>query len=203
MATRVKICGITNVEDAATSARLGADMLGFIFARRSPRCITTDAAARIARTLPAFQQTVGVFLDASSSQVIDTCAEAGLGFAQLHGGESPDDCARVQEAGLPVIKVLTIASVDDLRPAADYDGVAAFLLDRARGGPMYDWAIASEAAHTLTTPVMVAGGLTPDNVASAIAIAHPYAVDVGSGVESAAGKKDAYKLAAFLNAARS
>ena len=201
MATRVKICGITTAEDAALSARLGADLVGLIFAD-SPRRVSTDEATRIAQELPAFQQTVGVFQDAVASQVIDTCRMAGLDFAQLHGGESPDDCARVQEAGIPVMKVLTITSGDDLRPAADYGGVAGFMLDRPRGRPMFDRAIAAEAAATLGAPVFLAGGLTPLNVADAIAIAQPYAVDVGSGVESRPGRKDAYKLAAFLNAAR-
>lgn len=201
MATRVKICGITNEGDAALSARLGADLLGFIFAD-SPRRVAGAEAASVVRRLPAFQQTVGVFLDASPSEVVATCAEAGLDYAQLHGGESPDECGLVQEAGVPVIKVLTIRSRDDLGTAKRYSDVAGFLLDRPRGGPMFDWVIAAEAVETLEAPVFLAGGLTPGNVAAAIAAAGPYAVDVGSGVERAPGQKDAYRLAAFLNAAR-
>jgi phosphoribosylanthranilate isomerase len=201
MVTRVKICGITNDDDATLAARLGADLVGFIFAD-SPRRVSAAQAAAIASALPAFQQTVGVFVDVPPSEVVETCAHAGLDYAQLHGDESPEDCARVQEAGVGVIKVLTITSRDSLADAEKYTDVDGVLLDRPRGGPMYDWAIAAEASDVLRPPVFMAGGLTPVNVADAVAAAGPYGVDVGSGVERSPGVKDPYKLAAFLSAAR-
>ncbi len=201
LTTRVKICGVTNADDAALAASLGADFVGLIFAD-SPRRVTPAEAAEIVAGLPTFQQTVGVFLNAAPADVVATCSAVGLDYAQLHGTESPAVCSEVAGAGIPVIKVLTIVDGADLDAAADYADASAFLLDRPRGGEMYDWNIAREAVGSLSTPIWLAGGLTPDNVAAAIDAAAPYAVDVGSGVEAAPGRKDPYRLAAFIAAAR-
>jgi phosphoribosylanthranilate isomerase len=202
LTTRVKICGITNAADAALAASLGADLLGFIFAD-SPRQVSPTTAAGIVAGLPAFQQTVGVFLNASPAHIAATCSAAGLDYAQLHGQESPDVCAQVVAAGIPVIKVITVTEAADLQAADGYTDVSAFLLDRPRGGAMFDWDIARQAASSIPQPIMLAGGLTSDNVVAAIDACAPYAVDVGSGVESAPGVKDPYRLAAFIAAARS
>ncbi len=201
LATRVKICGITNDVDAALAASLGADLLGFIFAD-SPCRVSPQTAASIVAKLPAFQQTVGVFLDVSPSDIVETCAAARLDYAQLHGSESPDVCSAVVAAGIPVIKVITVTAAPDVAAATEYTDASAFLLDRPKGGAMFDWDIARHAASSLPQPVMLAGGLTPDNVAAAMDVSRPYAVDVNSGVASAPGVKDPYKLAAFIAAAR-
>lgn len=201
---RIKICGMTNLEDALLAAELGADALGFIFYPKSPRAIRPEAAREIIRQLPPFVLTVGVFVDEEQARVREIVAYAGLDWLQLHGAESPGYCRAV---GRRVIKGFRVKGEESLALLASYHGaVQAFLLDTYRPGTpggtgeTFDWELARRAKEH--GPIILAGGLTPDNVAQAIRQAQPAAVDVASGVEAAPGKKDPNKLKAFLEAVK-
>ena len=196
--TRVKICGLTSARDALAAVEAGADALGFIFAE-SPRRIDPRLAGEIVRRLPPFVRTVGVFRDASFGEIRMGVEESGVDLIQLHGEESPELCARLDR---PVLKRLPIGSPDgdaDLpRRAASY-AVAALLLDPGAGsGRTFRW----ETARGLPGRIIVAGGLNPDNVAAAVRVARPYAVDVASGVECKPGVKDADKIRALIESVR-
>jgi len=203
---KVKVCGITNAEDALAAVEAGADALGFIFYEKSPRYVVPAVASRIIAELPPLVLPVGVFVNAgvaSVRSIMDTC---GLGMVQLHGDENASYC---QELSRPAMKALRLKDRGSLLAMAEYrgrGGVRGFVLDTfsevAYGGTgqITDWSLAAEAAKS--TPVLLAGGLTPDNVTEAIRTVHPYGVDVSSGVESAPGKKDHAKIRAFLNAVR-
>jgi len=203
---KVKVCGITNVEDALAAVEAGADALGFIFYEKSPRYVVPAVASRIIAELPPLVLPVGVFANAGVATVrsiMDTC---GLGMAQLHGDENVTYC---HELSRPAMKALRLKDRGSLLAVAEYQGrggVRGFVLDTfsevAYGGTgqVTDWNLAAEAAKS--TPVLLAGGLTSDNVAEAIRTVHPYGVDVSSGVESSPGKKDHAKIRAFLNAVR-
>lgn len=202
---RIKICGITNLEDALLAAELGADALGFIFYPKSPRAVSPEAAREIIRRLPPFVLTVGVFVDEEPARVQEIAAYAGLDWLQLHGAESPDSCRTV---GRRVIKGFRVKGEESLALLEPYHGaVQAFLLDTYRPGTpggtgeTFDWELAHRAKEF--GPIILAGGLIPDNVAEAIRTARPAAVDVASGVEAAPGKKDPDKLKTFMEAARS
>jgi phosphoribosylanthranilate isomerase len=202
---RIKICGITNLEDALLAAELGADALGFIFYARSPRHVAPETAREIIAQLPPFVAAVGVFVDEASALVQELAARVGLDWVQLHGQESPEYCRNL---GRKVIKGFRIQDEDSLRRLADYQGAAqAMLLDtykkgQAGGtGEIFDWHLARKAKKY--GQIILAGGLTPENVAQAIATAGPAAVDVASGTEAAPGKKDPAKLRAFFEAVRS
>jgi phosphoribosylanthranilate isomerase len=202
--TKVKICGITNAEDAVAAAEAGADALGFIFYQKSPRYIVPAVAAQIIAGLPPLITPVGVFVNeglATVRSIMDTC---GLAMAQLHGDEPAMYC---RELSRPAMKAFRLKDRGSLLALAEYQGrggVRGFVLDTfsevAYGGTgqVTDWALAAEVAKTAS--VLLAGGLTPDNVADAIRSVRPYAVDVSSGVESVPGKKDHEKLRAFLDA---
>jgi phosphoribosylanthranilate isomerase len=197
---RIKICGITNLEDALKAAELGADAVGFVFAE-SKRRIQPDTAKSITALLPPFVTPVGVFLDAPLGEVLDTAAAAGLRAVQLHGGETPKYCERVLRA-FPVIKRITVRPGDTTEAIAsrmqDYR-VSAFLLDPGAGdGVPFDWI----AARGLPHPVVVAGGLTPENVREAVRVLDPMAVDVASGVEHEPGRKDYQKMRKFIQEVR-
>ena len=201
---RIKICGITNLEDALLAAGLGADALGFIFYPKSPRKVAPDMARAIIAQLPPFVTTVGVFVDEDAALVRDLAARVGLDWLQLHGQESPEYC---RSLGRRVIKGFRIRDENSLLDLAAYRGAAqALLLDtykqgQAGGtGETFDWRLAKEARQF--GPIILAGGLNPDNVARAIEMAQPQAVDVGSGVETAPGKKDPEKLKRFFAAVR-
>lgn len=201
---RVKICGITNLEDALLAAQLGADALGFIFYPHSPRNVAPDAARGIIARLPLFVLSVGVFVDEEAGTVQELAASVGLDWVQLHGNESPQYCRGL---GRRVIKAFRIQDAASLAPLADYqDAAQAFLLDTYRAGRIggtgeaFDWSVAHQAQKY--GPIILAGGLTAKNVAHAINIAQPQAVDVASGVEVAPGKKDPEKLRAFFAAVR-
>jgi phosphoribosylanthranilate isomerase len=200
---RIKICGITNLEDALLAAELGADALGFIFHVQSPRKVDAEAARAIIAQLPPFVAAVGVFVDEAAAVVKELAARAGLDWVQLHGRESPDYC---RSLGRKVIKGFRIQDEGSLRRLADYRGAAqAMLLDtykkgQAGGtGEIFDWHLAWKAKQY--GPIILAGGLTAENVAQAIATAGPAAVDAASGTEAAPGKKDPAKLRAFVEAA--
>jgi len=195
----IKICGITNEDDALLSVALGADALGFVFAP-SPRQVTMQKVYDITRRLPPGILTVGVFRDEHPRRVIEMVHEAGLKGAQLHGHETPDDVAVVSRSVRWVIKAVTAGSVD-ARNAHQF-GTDIVLLDAPHpgSGKVFDWSLAGEIAAG--PRVLLAGGLTAENVTDAITQVRPWGVDVSSGVESEPGKKDARKLRAFIAAAR-
>ena len=199
---RVKICGITNLEDALLAADLGAHALGFIFYPNSPRKVEVEAAREIISQLPPFILTVGVFVDEEPQTVRDVAARAGLDWLQLHGQESPDYC---RSLGRRVIKAFRIQDESSFTEVACYRGaVQALLLDTYKKGQVggtgetFNWNLARQARQY--GPIILAGGLTPANVAQAITAAQPQAVDVASGVEALPGKKDPEKLRAFFAA---
>jgi phosphoribosylanthranilate isomerase len=201
---RIKICGITNLEDALLAAELGADALGFIFYPKSPRKVAPEAARDIIRQLPPLVVSVGVFVDEDAAMVRELAAQIGLDWVQLHGRESPEYC---RSLGRRVIKGFRIKDEESLPGLAAYRNVVnAFLLDTYKKGRMggtgeaFDWHLAREARHY--GPIILAGGLTADNVALAIKTAQPQAVDVASGVEATPGKKDPEKLREFFAAMR-
>jgi len=204
---RVKICGITNWADARRSIEAGCDALGFNFYPRSPRYIAPQAAAAIRARLPREIAAVGVFVNETPRNVLGLAAALKLHYAQLHGEEEPRT-ARAVALGTPVIKAFRVGPRFRAARLARYT-VAAFLLDgapaagRIRGGSgiAFDWSLARRLSHFGS--MILAGGLTPENVAEAIHVAHPAAVDVASGVERLPGKKDPRKLRAFLDAVAS
>jgi len=201
MAVAVKICGITRAEDAVAAVASGADAIGFNFSPRSARFCDYAVAAEIITALPPSVCKVGVFVNESPDRINAIATDVGLTAVQLHGDESARDCAACR---LPVIKAIPVSGPVDVASLDGFD-VAAFLFDsstRARGGSgiAFDW---SHVAHlALATPVVLAGGLTPANVAAAISVASPAAVDVASGVESRPGVKDHEAIAAFIAAVR-
>lgn len=203
--TRIKICGITNPADAQLAAELGADALGFIFFRRSPRYLDPVAARVIIDALPPFVTPVAVIVNALPAEIDEIMMHSGCRVAQLHGHESPDAVATCH---WPVIKALSVATADDLTPIADYPAARAILLDtKVTGeyggtGVTFDWEIA-RAAHAYQRPLILAGGLTPDNVADALRIVAPAAIDISSGVEIAPGRKDHDRLQQLFAAVRS
>jgi phosphoribosylanthranilate isomerase len=203
---KVKICGITDAEDAAVAVDAGADAIGFVFYRKSPRYIEPALARQIVMSLPPLVIPVGVFVDEDRQVVRNVMADCGLAVAQLHGSESAAYC---QELGCTVLKALRVKDRSiflDLEEFRARAGVRGFILDafsdRAYGGTgqMIDWQLAAEA--TKVSSILLAGGLTPDNVEKAIHAVQPYGVDVSSGVERAPGKKDHEKVRAFIRAVR-
>lgn len=202
---RVKICGITNSGDALLAAELGAHALGFIFYKKSPRYVTPDKVRHIIGQLPPFVATVGVFVDEDAAAVREIASLAGLDWVQLHGRESPDYC---RSLGRRVIKGFRVKGEEIYAQLTEYQGAAqAFLLDAYKPGTpggtgeTFNWEIARQVNKC--GPIILAGGLTPDNVTEAIRIARPAAVDTASGVEAAPGKKDPEKLKAFFEAIKS
>ncbi len=199
---RVKICGVTRLEDALLAVRLGADALGFNFWPRSKRFIAPAAAREIVRRLPPLVTTVGVFVDPTQNEVVRAVATSGVQVAQLHGDEPPSLCAALP---LPVLKAIRVRDAASLEALAAYDGAAGLLLDSASpgyggSGATFDWTLAAAAAAA--RPVILAGGLGPDNVAEAVRAVRPWAVDVASGVEAAPGLKDAERMRRFIEAAK-
>lgn len=203
---KVKVCGITNAEDALAAVEAGADALGFIFYEKSPRYVVPTVAANIIAELPPLVTPVGVFVNeglATVRSIMDTC---GLAMAQLHGDENVSYC---RELARPAMKALRLRDRGSLLALAEYQGrggVRGFVLDAfselsyGGTGQITDWGLAAEVAKS--TPILLAGGLTPDNVTEAIRTVRPYGVDVSSGVESAPGKKDHAKMRAFVDAVR-
>jgi phosphoribosylanthranilate isomerase len=199
---RVKICGITSAADAELCVAAGADALGFIFVEDTPRFVTSAQAAAIIRTLPPFVTPVGVFWDHPAGHVKAVAEGCGIQALQFHGDEPPEDLAGYP---LPVIKTIKLAGPRDLAGLARYR-VAAFLLDSAarwsEGEPRQPiaWELAREAATVHR--VILSAGLTPDNVARAVAVTRPWAVDVNSGVEAEPGRKDPEKVRRFVAEAK-
>jgi phosphoribosylanthranilate isomerase len=203
--TFVKICGITNLEDALASVRAGADGLGFNFYPPSPRFIQPKLARHIIEALPDEVLTVGVFVNEKSpSDVIRIVEDSGVNAIQLHGDESPEYCAALP--GHDVIKALRVGSSFVVATATAYS-VAAVMLDgfddqlRGGTGKVFDWSIAASVCK-LVPKLFLAGGLAPENVAEAIAAVDPYAVDACSALESVPGKKDPDRVELFIRRAR-
>jgi phosphoribosylanthranilate isomerase len=195
----VKICGITNEDDALLAVALGADAVGFVFAP-SVRQIAVQKVYDITRRLPPEILTVGVFRDEHPKRVVEMTQSAGLRSAQLHGHESPDDVAYVARHIRTVIKAVTAGSVDAVR--ASSFGTSMILVDAPApgSGEVFDWSLAGELPEGLN--IILAGGLTPENVASGITQVRPFGVDVSSGVEASPGRKDAILMKRFIEAAR-
>ena len=203
MRTRVKICGITRAEDALAACRAGADALGFVFYPPSPRNVTVAAARAIVESLPAFVTVVGLFVDAAAADVARARAEVPLDVLQFHGDEPPAFC---EQFGAPYIKAVRMRPETDLLEYARlYKRARALLLDTfvtgAQGGTgqRFDWTLIP-ARRPL--PIVLSGGLDPDNVERAIAAVRPWAVDVSSGVEAARGIKDPEQILAFIEGVR-
>jgi phosphoribosylanthranilate isomerase len=199
---KIKICGITDLDDARLCVAAGADALGFIFVEGTPRYVTPEAAARIVAALPPFVTPVGVFWNQAPRHVKAVAAQCGLGALQFHGDEAPGD---LLEFRLPVIKTLKITGPDDLHRMSGYR-VAAFLLDsparwsEGEPRPVVPWDVAAEMARRHV--VLLSAGLTPDNVADAVRRVRPYGVDVNSGVEVRPGRKDPARVTRFVREAR-
>ena len=204
MSARVKICGITRAADATAAVDAGADALGFMFYEASPRHLTREQAARIIHTLPPFVARVGVFVNPTVDEVRATIAETGIDTLQFHGEESPEFC---RQFGLRVIKAFRVRDAESILHTEAYS-TEAWLLDSYVAGQLggtgarFNWDLATDAARRHRS-VILAGGLTPGNVAEAVRKVRPYGLDVSSGVESAPGKKDPAKVRAFIAAAKS
>jgi phosphoribosylanthranilate isomerase len=203
MQVKVKICGITNIDDALAAVDFGADALGFVFFKGSPRYISHNKASRIIRRLPSFVTTIGVFLNEKPGQVEKALALTGIDVVQFHGDEPPEMC----DIPRRVIKAIRVKSLESLDPLIHYrDKVSAFLLDTftpnvfGGTGQIFNWDIAVYAKQF--GRIILAGGLTPANVAAAIDHVSPYGVDVSSGVELEKGKKDHKKMKAFIDKAK-
>ena len=201
MTVRVKICGITRLEDALLAARLGADALGFNLWPGSKRHVPADAVRAIVDRLPPFVTPVGVFVNQPPGEVRATASRAGVAAVQLHGDEPPQDC---DACPLPVIKAIRMVGPESQSQLARYR-VQGFLLDAPSpgfggSGTTFDWSLARFAAERAT--VLLAGGLTPENVAEAIRAVRPWGVDVASGVERSPGVKDPDKMARFIARAK-
>lgn len=200
--TRIKICGITNLKDALVAVELGADALGFVFAE-SPRRIGPEVASQIIRSLPPFITVVGLFVDERAEVVREIMKECRLDALQFHGNESPDYCKLFPRK---MIKAFRIKDEETLKTISSYK-VNAYLLDAyvegmAGGtGETFNWNLAIEAKK-IGPPIILAGGLGPDNVVEAVRKVRPYGVDVSSQIEKAPGKKDHKKMRAFIEAVR-
>lgn len=202
-AVRSKICGITRVEDALAAAEAGADAIGLVFYAKSPRAVDVHQARAIIAALPPFVTTVGLFVNASRCELNEILDAVPLDLLQFHGDETPEQCEGFNR---PWIKALRVRPGDDLEASCRrYHNASGVLLDTyvagvpGGTGESFDWSL---VPAKLSKPVILAGGLTADNVASAIAQVRPYAVDVSGGVEQAKGIKDPARIEAFLRAVR-
>ena len=199
---RVKICGITNIEDAVAAAEYGADAIGFVFQPKSPRAITPETAKNIISALPPFITTIGVFVNEDKLEIERIIRYVGLNIVQLHGNEPPDAC----QLNRKVIKAIRVKDLTDLEPLKRYN-VSAFLLDTysphtmGGTGQIFNWDIAVEAKKF--GRIILAGGLNHENIEEAIKWVRPYGIDVATGVESnKKGEKDHKKLKLFIEKAR-
>ena len=203
---KIKICGITNLDDALAAADLGVDFLGFVFSEKSPRQIKIKDAIAIIKSLPSSVATVGLFVDQEELAVKMIFDKCRLDYFQFHGGESPDYCKRIKEKG-KVIKAFRIKEERSIEELANYD-VEMYLLDAYNEdkfggtGAVFNWDLAVKAKK-YDRPIIIAGGLNPENVAQALGKVRPYGVDVSSGVEKSPGKKDAQLMKKFIQQVRS
>jgi phosphoribosylanthranilate isomerase len=193
----VKICGLTNEADAVHAASAGATALGVVFAPASPRCITADQARDIVEAVPAHVPVIGVFVNAPLEEIVATVAHTGIRVVQLHGDE-PESYAMALK--MPLLRAAGVDVVLDSWPSATLLLDAVSGAERGGTGRRVDWAQAADIARRRKT--VLAGGLTPVNVAEAIATVRPFGVDVSSGVEASAGRKDHVKVLEFIQNAR-
>lgn len=198
--TRIKICGITRTEDALTAVEAGADAIGLVFYPASPRNVAIEQATKICRALPPFITTVGLFVNASYQAVTEISTKLSLGLLQFHGDESAEYCEQFKQPWIKALRVqATTNIVEEMRP---YNKAQGILLDSyvagVQGGTgiSFDWSLIPQQTDK---PIILAGGLTVDNVQQAIQVSKPYAVDVSGGVELAKGIKDPTKIVAFIN----
>ncbi|MDR4518769.1 MAG: phosphoribosylanthranilate isomerase [Nitrosomonas sp.] len=203
MAVRVKICGITRVEDAMSAVNLGADAIGFVFWPESVRYVTPQKASEISSKIPAFINTVGVYVNPERDWVLETASIVKLSLLQFHGDEEPEFC---EQFSLPYIKAIRVKDgVDLLQYANRYNTAKGLLLDTyaknmpGGTGHVFDWGL---IPRYLPLPVILSGGLSAENVAAAIQQVRPWAVDVSSGVEAVKGIKDQGKISAFMQGVR-
>lgn len=203
-AVRSKICGITRVEDALAAVEAGADAIGLVFYARSPRAVTVQQARAIIRALPPFVTPVGLFVNASRCELGEILDAVPLALLQFHGDETPEDC---EGWSLPYIKALRVKAGDDIAAGCEaFAGASGILLDTyvegvpGGTGEAFDWSLVPRG---LSKPIILAGGLTAENVAEAIRQVRPYAVDVSGGVEQAKGIKDPARIRAFMAAVHS
>jgi phosphoribosylanthranilate isomerase len=199
MRTRVKICGLTRLEDVVAAVSGGADAIGLVFYPGSPRHVDLPRARRLARSVAPFVTVTGLFVNADEDTVREVLETVPLRLLQFHGQETNDECRRY---GMPFLKSVAMKNTTDLRACMrDYPDAAGFLLDawqpgtHGGGGESFNWDL---VPADLPSPVILAGGLRPENVAEAIKRVRPYAVDVSSGVEEAKGIKSAEKILAFM-----
>jgi len=199
---KIKVCGITNEDDALQAVAAGADALGFVFYDLSPRCISYETAERIIRKLPPFVVTVGVFVNNPIRSINLAVERCGIQVVQLHGDETPDFCSGIRHQVIKAFRVRDIASLENIRSYP----VSAFLLDAyvpgAYGGTglTFNWETAKIAKQY--GPIILAGGLNSNNVRKAVETVEPYAIDVSSGVEASPGKKDHAKVEEFIKRAK-
>ncbi|WP_332672377.1 phosphoribosylanthranilate isomerase [Aromatoleum sp.] len=201
--TRVKICGLTRHEDVEAAVEAGADAIGLVFYPPSPRFVSFELAAELASRVPPFVSTVGLFVNPDPAFVSEALARVPLQFLQFHGDESEADCARFGRNWIKAVRMRT--GIDLLEFAACHRAASGLLLDAfvegyGGGGKQFDWSLIPEGG--LDTPLILSGGLDPDNVAEAVRRVRPWAVDVSSGVESGKGIKDAARIAAFIAGVR-
>jgi phosphoribosylanthranilate isomerase len=203
---KIKFCGLTTLEDAQLAVATGAWAIGLIFWPQSPRRCSLESAAEMGAALRRRVELVGVFVNPTLDEVVGSAEAAGLTMLQLHGDEGPAFCAEVaRRTGCRVIKAARVRSGADIQSLSafhtDFHLLDSYAAGRPGGtGETFAWEIAR--AHRSSVPVILSGGLTPDNVTQAISAVHPYAVDVASGVELAPGRKDPAKLEAFAAAVR-
>ena len=201
MRTRVKICGITRAQDAAEVAALGGDAIGLVFYPESPRAVSAAQAAEIVAGLPVFVTVVGLFVNAAPAKIRAVLKKVRIDVLQFHGDESPEEC---RAYGRPYIKAIAMRKGVDVQACArGYDDAVGLLLDSYREGSpgggtgrVFDW---SQVPANFGRPLILAGGLTPENVAEAIRQTQPYAVDVSSSLETSPGKKDPGKMKNFID----
>lgn len=203
-AVRSKICGITRIEDALAAVEAGADAIGLVFYAKSPRAVNVQQARAIIAALPPFVTTVGLFVNASRCELGEILDAVSLDLLQFHGDETPAECEGYHR---PYIKALRVKAGDDIAAACKaYSGASGILLDTyvegvpGGTGEAFDWSLVPQG---LSKPIILAGGLSAENVAEAIARVRPYAVDVSGGVEQSKGVKDHAKIRAFIQAVRS
>lgn len=199
MRTRVKICGFTRVEDAVCAAHLGVDAIGLVFYPASPRNVSVEKAQQIVRALPAFVSVVALFVDAEEARIREVLANVSVDCLQFHGDESAEKCRLY---GKPYMKAIRMQADIDLEAISrHYNDAAALLLDayhpglKGGTGSGFDWDLIPRSCNF---PIVLAGGLVPENAALAVKTVRPYALDVSSGVEAEKGIKDAEKMAAFI-----
>jgi len=198
--TRIKVCGITRVEDALVAVRCGVDAIGLVFYKQSPRYVTTMQAKQLVDSIPPFVTIVGLFVNSEAKIIREVMACVSLDMLQFHGDESPEFC---EQFSLPYLKAIRVkAGMDLLQYACDFHSAKGLLLDahvdgiHGGTGIGFDWTL---IPRELPLPVILSGGLTSVNVAAGIKQVQPYAVDVSSGVEASKGIKDAAKIAMFIN----